>query len=142
MDKSPAYIVGILFGQLMIRIIGSAVASLLIALIIQGAVRWVAKFEAPYWKCYLAHFSASAVSMIAGAFFGLVVGVAGLPILMAYVPAILIGFLALALAYWLLIRGPAGERLTFGKSLLVVACVVGVTLGIALLLALVLALVL
>ena len=134
MENSSAYALGYLIGFLFMQGLIAVFACLITALLLRIAIRWVAKLEVGYWRCYGASVAGQLASLLLGSVIGIAVGMAGLPqdgVVLFTVLAGFLGVLLAALIYTFILRGPAGERISYGKCLLSMVIVLGLVIAIA-----------
>lgn len=141
MENNPAYALGYLIGYVLTQIVIGAIACFLTAFLFKKAVRWVGKFDVNYWRCYGAGVAAHSTNVIVGSIVGSAVGLAGLPVVPFTAMMVVFSLLFTALMYTLIIKGPTGEKLSYGQSVLAMLIVMGLVIVIIIPLAIISALI-
>lgn len=109
-----------LIGQLIGQVIGAVLGALLGALLIQLGCKWVADFKPSYGMAYKAALLGILAPMGVGFVIGLVIGFSGgqmTPRLQ--IGLAILGFILQAAIYGYLLVEDTGERLGFGRGILV-----------------------
>lgn len=109
-----------LIGQLIGQVIGAALGALLGALLVQLGCKWVADFKPSYGMAYKAAILGILAPMGVGFVIGLVIGFSGAQMTpMLQIVLGILGFIVQAAIYGYLLVEDTGERLGFGRGILV-----------------------
>lgn len=104
----------------LLNLLGAALGAFIGALIVQVATIFVGKFKPRYRTAYLAAFLGYLSSYTVGFFLGLIFASMGIALnkgVLAFF--LLVGLLIQATVYNLIIKGPQGESVNFGRACLI-----------------------